>query len=211
MLLLIKLISRYLSYNDTDSLCRYWKLNNADRTIVFTFYFNETMYLTDLDKLNIVNNTISHPLWMRLYHRELLLEKILSNEFLNSKLKVQIYNGIKNNIPSFLKLYHKYFPLIIEDSVELWSDMCKIIPFLPLTLGSYKFFINDMGEFIISMDGCCIGRNFFGDTIKIIKHYGIEHIINVLKSPLIMESFTMCVKPQTSIHRRPKIKRIKLI
>jgi hypothetical protein len=145
----------------------------------------------------------------------MLLNTILANEFMCPRLKVQIYNGVKNNIPSFLKLYNEYYYLAVGNSIEFFTDIQQIRQYLPLIVDKYEFNVNDAGEFIIYYDGKCVGRNFFGDTIKIIEHYGLEHIITMLKSPLILESITLynkhdtCLNDKVSIngHRRPKIRR----
>lgn len=207
---ILKLISPFLSYGDVVTM-----VNACDEDLkeISRFYFNETLYLTSEDKSQIENNTIPQPLWMRMYCREMLLTTIINNEFMPPKLKVQIYNGVKKNIPSLLKLYNEYYYLVVGDSLELITDLRKIMEYLPLKIDKYEFFLNDHGEFIINYDGRCVGRNFFGETIKIIKHYGLDHIITVLKSPLIMETIALynkeevCMSPRKHEHRRPKVRR----
>lgn len=212
--LIIKLVSPFLNYNEVYNMATSCNENVQE---ILKFYFNETMFLTDEDRANIINNTIPQPLWMRMYCREMLLTTIISNEFMPAKLKVQIYNGVKKNIPSLLKLYNEYYYLVVGESFEFFTDVQKIMEYLPLKVDNYEFYINDMGEFIINYNGKCVGRNFFGDTVKIIRHYGLDHIITILKSPMIMEAITLynqpdpCDKIKKHEHRRPKIRRRSLI
>lgn len=181
MNLIFKLVSRYLTYQELISIIRH-------NTEYLDFYFNETLYLTNTDRLNIKRNIIPPPLWMRMYYRNTILRTISNNKYIDNDIKLQIYNGVKNNNPELLKLYHDYFPILVGNSIELYTDISKIVSFLPLTLGDYRFYTTGMGEFIIEYKGRCVGRNFFKNTIKIIKHYGIDHIITTLKSPLIVEA-----------------------
>jgi hypothetical protein len=140
------------------------------------------------DKRNIMSKNIPRPLYMRMYHRNELLGIILSNEFMNNKLKVQIYNGVKHNNPKFLLLYNKFSDMVLGNSIEFYVDMYKIMPLLPLKIGNYEFNLSSNGEFLINFNNKCVGRNHFSDSVKIIEHYGLKHIISLLKSPFILET-----------------------
>ena len=213
MTILIQLISRYLNFKDLKSTC---KAFSVDLNEISNFYFNETLFLTDEDRKSIQMNSISYPLYLRMYDRDLLFDFIINNEFMDNKLKVQIYNGIKHNNPKFLELYKQFFPMLIGKTVEVWSDMNAILPLLPLKFDNYEFSINDItGEFLIFFNNKCIGRNKCSDTVKIIEHYGIEHIVTLLKSPLILESimlYSNCNKqferiPILHAHKRPRLRK----
>lgn len=213
MIILIQLISRFLTIENVLSLCDSLYI---DRKEVLNFYFNETMYLTGEDKQNMLDNTIPPQLYMRMYRRDYLFSIILANEFLNEKVKVQIYNGIKKNIPKFLELYKKCFPMITGKSIEIWTKINKILPLLPLKIEKYEFKLSDTGEFIIFFDGKCIGRNNFCDTIKIIDHYGLDHVVTLLKNPFFLENIKVYNQCESKFisngndgHRRPK-RRFKL-
>lgn len=217
--LILSLVGPFLSYHELSHVMASCGgiLEDHEKKSILNYYFNSTLHLTNADKINIANETIPQPLWMRMYCREVLLGLIISNTFMEPKLKVQIYNGVAKNIPRFLDLYNEYYYLVVSDSIEIYTDIRKIINYLPLKLDKYEFFINAAGEFIINCDGKCVGRNFFGDTIKIIKHYGLDHIIATLKSPLIMESVSMslynnkdysCGRQKSNVgYRRPKMRR----
>lgn len=204
--LIFKLSSVFLTYKDLENSFISFKIKNRDEFL--NHYFQETLYLTDKDRENIKNNNIPQPLWMRMYCRELLLNIIINNDYMEPKLKVQIYNGVKNNNPELLKLYNEYYYLAVGESCEFFTDVKEIMQYLPMQLGDYKFYLNDKGEFLIDCKGKCVGRNFFGETIKIIKHYGLEHIITVLKSPMIMEAINVipCNNKSKIKHKRPRLK-----
>jgi hypothetical protein len=188
MILPIQLISRFLDITTVISICKTCKTFYNNKQEILNFYFNESMFLTMEDKQNILLKKIPRPLYMRMYHRDALLGIILSNEFMNNKLKVQIYNGVKHNNPKFLLLYNKFFDMVLGNSIEFYVDMYKIMPLLPLKIGNYEFNLSSNGEFLIYFNNKCVGRNHFSDSVKIIEHYGLKHIISLLKSPFILET-----------------------
>lgn len=211
-MLLLELVCKFLTYDELCHTCDALQIRN--RKAICDFYFNETLYLTPEEKLCIAENRIPQPLWMRMYGREFLLNAIIVNEFISPKLKVQMYNGVKKNIPSLLKIYNEYYPLVVGKSIEFFADIRKIIEFLPIRVDRYEFKLNEMGEFMIYYDGKCVGRNFFSDTVKIIEHYGLDHVITMIRTPIILESISLSghdISPREGIHRRPKCKIRKII